>query len=257
MSQRLAFAALVLFAADAGAGRLQGRRRPGRHHARGADLAGRLRQPQQAQRGCGEQAEREGARAGRGRRRRPSAGAPGLADAIEFGTVVTEPLAAQVGKEFGVPRDRFLLVGSHSHAAPVVRGVLATMHELAGKDAEAVKEYTRRFESQALAAVRAAMKDLQPAALRYGVGKAGIAANRRAFGPNGVNFGVNPDGAGGPRRPGAAHRRPDGKVTAVLFGYACHCTTLGGDWYKHLRRLGRRTRRSTSKPPSPAQPRCS
>jgi len=26
--------------------------------------------------------------------------------------------------------------------------------------------------------------------------------------------------------------RPDGRLTAALYGYACHCTTLGGDFYQ-------------------------
>ena len=47
-----------------------------------------------------------------------------------------------------------------------------------------------------------------------------------------VGFGVNPNGPIDPSLPVLAAVDASGKVRAVLFGYACHCTTLGGEFNK-------------------------
>jgi hypothetical protein len=47
-----------------------------------------------------------------------------------------------------------------------------------------------------------------------------------------VGFGINPNGPVDPSLPLLAAVDPSGKVRAVLFGYACHCTTLGGEFNK-------------------------
>ena len=78
-----------------------------------------------------------------------------------------------------------------------------------------------------------ALADRKPASLAWGQGHAGFAANRRVL-KNGkwVNFGVNPNGPTDSSLPMLVATDPAGKVRAVLFGYACHCTTLGGDFNK-------------------------
>ena len=45
-----------------------------------------------------------------------------------------------------------------------------------------------------------------------------------------INFGVNPNGPVDHSLPVLRVTDPSGKVRAVLFGYACHCTTLGGEF---------------------------
>ena len=57
-----------------------------------------------------------------------------------------------------------------------------------------------------------------------------FAGNRRQFGLNGVGFGYNPNGLVDRDVPVLRVARPDGSIKAVLFGYACHCTTLGPNY---------------------------
>jgi hypothetical protein len=47
-----------------------------------------------------------------------------------------------------------------------------------------------------------------------------------------VNFGVNPNGPVDQSLPVLRATDAAAKVRAVLFGYACHCTTLGGEFNK-------------------------
>jgi hypothetical protein len=65
-------------------------------------------------------------------------------------------------------------------------------------------------------AVDLAMTNLAPARLSVGFGEAGFAANRRKREVAPVDHAV----------PVLRVAAPDGRVRAVLFNYACHCTTL-------------------------------
>ena len=64
-----------------------------------------------------------------------------------------------------------------------------------------------------------------------GPGASRFAANRRVLKDGRwVNFGVNPNGPVDHSLPVLRATDASGKVRAVLFGYACHCTTLGGEF---------------------------
>jgi hypothetical protein len=154
------------------------------------------------------------------------------ADIIGFPRAVAETIASRVEKEAQLPRENILLVGSHTHTGPVIAGSLTGMYALEPKDAETVEKYREKLQDQILVAVRAALKDRSPARLSFGRSKAGVAINRRVFRSTGVNFGANPDGVVDPEVPVLRIDGPDGKVRAIIFGYACHCTTLGGDYYR-------------------------
>jgi len=157
------------------------------------------------------------------------------ADTIGVPAEFTDALAARVADKLKVPRERFLLATSHSHATPVIHGALTGMYAIAGltgEHAEAVKKYRDVFAERAFVAAEAAVKDLAPAKLSFGRGSANFAANRRAFKGDRVNFGVNPDGAVDRDVPVLRAVGADGKVRAIVYGYACHCTTLGPDFLK-------------------------
>jgi neutral ceramidase len=89
------------------------------------------------------------------------------------------------------------------------------------------RELTDAIEKVALDALAAR----SPASLAWGQGRAGFAANRRVLKDGRwLNFGVNPNGPVDHSVPVLRAVDATGKIKAVLFGYACHCTTLGGDF---------------------------
>ena len=57
-----------------------------------------------------------------------------------------------------------------------------------------------------------------------------IRGHRRTFSAKGVVFGVNPTGL--VARMPCCVLGADSSLRAIVFGYACHCTTLGGSYYK-------------------------
>src|SRR5205807_6752552 len=100
------------------------------------------------------------------------------------------------------------------------------------KDAQVVADYTQLLTDRAVAAATEALGKQEPVQLSFGRGKATFAMNRRVFKAGGVNFGVNPDGPVDHDVPVLRIDDAKGQVKAVVFGYACHCTTLGGDHYR-------------------------
>ncbi len=154
------------------------------------------------------------------------------ADTIGPPRKFTEELATRIERELKIPRARFLFASSHSHAAPVMRDGLREMYGLSDEHYAAVVAYSVMFQQRAFEAAQAAVKDLQPARLTFGRGNAGFAANRRAFTAKGVNFGVNRTGMVDHDVPVLRVEGTNGLPRAVLYGYACHCTTLGPDFYK-------------------------
>jgi len=153
-------------------------------------------------------------------------------DLIGLPRSVSEQIAAECLKRYGLERSRLLLNSSHTHTGPLVRENLITMFDLAPEEMERIRAYASRLTETVIEAVGAAIGDLQPATLHYGKGTAGFAVNRRQFTPKGVIIGVQPDGAVDHDVPVLAVRSTDGRLRAALFGYACHNTTLTGEFYR-------------------------
>ncbi len=153
-------------------------------------------------------------------------------DLIGLPRGVADVVAARVQKEYGIERPHLVLNSSHTHTGPLIQHNLETMFDLSPADSQVVADYASSLIDKLVAVVGAALKDLAPADLSFGNGRATFAINRRENTPNGVKIGENPKGPSDPDVPVLKVTAPDGKLRAVLFGYACHNTTLTGQFYK-------------------------
>jgi len=72
----------------------------------------------------------------------------------------------------------------------------------------------------------------QPATVTFSHSTVSFGVNRREPTSNGMRIGVNPAGPVDPEVPVIQVKTLAGKLLTVLFGYACHNTTLGGDSYR-------------------------
>lgn len=118
---------------------------------------------------------------------------------------------------------------SHTHCGPVVGHNLGTMYFLDAEQTKRVADYTARLPDLVLGAVKAAAADLKPATLSWAVGSAGFAVNRRENKEADVPALRAKGALKGPVDhdvPVLAVRGADGKLRGVVFGYACHATTL-------------------------------
>jgi neutral ceramidase len=149
------------------------------------------------------------------------------ADLIGFDRALSAAVTDRIKGKHGLPREAVVFFASHTHTGPALKNVARNLRE-SGLDADRAKpneEYRRVLEDKLVAVASEALAKLEPATLSYGVGKAGFAMNRREKTPTGFKIGVNPSGPTDKTVPVLRVADAQGKLRAVVFGYACHNTT--------------------------------
>jgi neutral ceramidase len=133
-------------------------------------------------------------------------------------------------RQFGFERRNVMITFSHNHCGPRLGDDLVDYCPGEPKQVELVKEYTALMIKRLVAMVGEALANLGPAQLTMGEGKATFAVNRRnnreAEVPALLGQGIPLKGPVDHAVPVLSVARPDGTRIALLFGYACHPTTL-------------------------------
>lgn len=153
-------------------------------------------------------------------------------DLIGLPMELTDVVAAQAMEKYKLERAGLVFNSSHTHTGPVVRGNLSVMESQQSPHREALAVYRQRLQQNLLDVIGAALADLAPAELAFDYGEARFGVNRRQITQKGVVIGVNPAGPTDPRVPVLRVTSPAGKARAILFGYACHNTTLTAEFYQ-------------------------
>ncbi|MBE7500918.1 MAG: neutral/alkaline non-lysosomal ceramidase N-terminal domain-containing protein [Verrucomicrobiales bacterium] len=154
-------------------------------------------------------------------------------DLIGLPRHVSDAVVARAQEKFGLGHAQLLLNSSHTHCGPTVGRNLSVLFDFDAAETARVHAYADDLTAKLVALVGDALRDLAPAEVAVGHGEVGFAINRRQPTPQGVRIGVNSGGPVDHDVPVVRIQTPDGRLRAVLFGYACHNTTLGGDFY-HL-----------------------
>ncbi len=133
---------------------------------------------------------------------------------------VREAVVARLQKK-GLDPSRIAICSTHSHSTPYLAGYLPTLfgEPLPPEHQAHVERYTHELIGAIEQVALEALKQRQPGRLAWAQGQASFAANRRT--------------KGGPvdhALPLLAVTDAKGKLRALLVSYACHCTTLGGDF---------------------------
>lgn len=129
-------------------------------------------------------------------------------------------------ERFGLSPESILLNASHTHCGPEIR-VFKIRHYGgdAAREAMAI-EYTKGLVENVVNLIGNTLARLEPARLEVTHGRAGFAMNRRLPTANGVINSPYPEGPVDHEVPVLKVLGEDGQLRAVLFGYACHNTTL-------------------------------
>ncbi len=139
-----------------------------------------------------------------------------------------DSVAARIGEAHGLAREQIAITCSHTHSGPPLHTIENRIVYPIDSEQEADLEcYTESVGDKIVALAGRLMETLRPVELAYGTGRADFAVNRRN---NKEADTVKPEfEAKGP----VDHDVPvlrvsdeDGKLMAVVFGYACHCTTM-------------------------------
>jgi neutral ceramidase len=154
-------------------------------------------------------------------------------DNCEVSRAFIDPVMQQCQEKFQLERGSVAIVSSHTHSAPVLEETLIDMVQPSPSDREQIEKYSRLLKAKLVEVVGAALDDLRPALMESGCGRATFAMNRRVYDGDRVVFGDNPDGPVDWDVPVLRIKGTDGAVRAILFGYACHGTSVrsGDDWY--------------------------
>jgi hypothetical protein len=152
-------------------------------------------------------------------------------DVIGVSREMATAVAATLKERYGLARSQLALCASHTHSGPVLYRNLSPLHDLVvdPQQRQLIEEYTAALQNKILAVIDAAMSDLKPAQLSWASGTATFAVNRRNN-PADQVLQLRTEGKlRGPFDhdvPVLAIRDSAGKLQAVVFGYACHATTL-------------------------------
>ena len=145
---------------------------------------------------------------------------------------MTEAIYRRIAAKIDLPRERFSISATHSHAAPWLRGFAPNIFaEIPAEHADHLARYEQELSDQLVDVALKSLQNMQPATLSLGFGHAGFAMNRRALSDGKWSgFGEVPEGPVDQRVPLLAAHNADGELVALLVNYACHCTTEGSDF---------------------------
>ena len=139
---------------------------------------------------------------------------------------LTEAVAGRLEKKTRLSRTRFTVTCTHTHTAPMLKDVCPTIFgvPIPPEHLEHIDRYTGELTDELEQVALAALRDMKPARLEFGIGEVGFAVNRRTKGGP-----VDHD------LPVLAVKDLQGKLRALYVSYACHCVTLSdnqisGDW---------------------------
>ncbi len=154
-------------------------------------------------------------------------------DNCEVSHVFMQPVLQQLADTLHLERGTVAVVSSHTHSAPVLSQTLVGMPVPTPEEQEAIGKYSRSLQAKLVEVVGTALGDLKAALLEYGLGRATFAMNRRVYRGDRMDFGENLDGPVDWDVPVLRVKATDGATRAILFGYACHGTSVqsGDDWY--------------------------
>ena len=139
-------------------------------------------------------------------------------------------LKARLAKEHKLQPEQIMLNASHTHTGPVLRGGLYDIYPLNAAHIKRIEEYSERLENEIVRITGEALKNLEPVTLKHGIGITRFGVNRRENKPySDVPKLIAAQALKGP----IDHDVPvlavykGLELKAVVFGYACHSTTLG------------------------------
>lgn len=155
---------------------------------------------------------------------------PAVLLCVDNGSVPAEMRAEvlrRVQDKMPLKPERFMLCNAHIHSGPDIKG----MGSITGEEHKHLAQYAKQLTDRLEKVVLEALTARKPGRLDWAQGTVGFAANRRVLKDGKWSgFGAVPDAPADHTLPLLRVTDADGKLLAVVVNYACHNTTLRGDF---------------------------
>lgn len=152
-------------------------------------------------------------------------------DLVGIDRATSLAICSELQKKHGLTRDQIALNCSHTHSGPAIGRNLQGLFFFKESDWKMVDTYTEWLIEKVVSAVGKAFENIEPSKMSFIQAKSEIAVNRR----NNKHDEVEKLRAAGELLGPSDYSIPilsikgaDEKVSAIVFGYACHPTKLSG-----------------------------
>ncbi len=143
---------------------------------------------------------------------------------------MSDRVFVQLQKKLKLERHQVMLTFSHNHCGPRLGLDLVDYYPIEAEQVKLVDEYTTQMEARMVTMIGESLEKLAPASLQIGAGRTTFAVNRRNNREGDVPALL---AKGEPLKGPVDHSVPimtvtgvDKNLVAIVFGYACHPTTL-------------------------------
>lgn len=144
----------------------------------------------------------------------------------------TRQVEEALSKKAGIAPAQLSIAASHTHAGPMP-GIrpLSVSRKMPADQLGRIDQYLDQLTPKLITVALEALRNRKPSLVAWGQGEVHFATNRRVL-KNGkwVGFGAVPDAPVDHSLPMLRVTDLDGKLRAILVNYACHATTLTGDF---------------------------
>lgn len=150
-------------------------------------------------------------------------------DLLGLSHQVSEEVAEKIQAKLGIKRRQLMFNSSHTHSGPMIWPSLSVISEYSPADQKIVSEYTQVLVEKLIDVITNAYAHQESMQVSVGRTSADFAINRRALAAQ--KNGITLPGPIDHEVPVLKFMNSSGEIKAVLFGYACHNTTLMGNNY--------------------------
>jgi hypothetical protein len=142
-------------------------------------------------------------------------------DATGIPGTLRDEVARRLRVRRNIKPERLAVCVTHTHSAPCLQSYLPTLfgEPIPAEHQARIERYTAQFTDALERVALAALDARRPGRLAHGKTSATFAVNRRT-----------PGGPVDHDLPVLVATGPDGGLRAMVASYACHCTTLGGEF---------------------------
>lgn len=138
----------------------------------------------------------------------------------------SDVLREKIEREYGLDKSQIALSCSHTHSGPVVSRALEYIYPMKAGDWKKVDQYTDHLEKMLFQLVGESMNNVKPARIYTKNGTTRFQVNRRNNKENQLTSVTSLNGPNDYAVPVIKVEGLDKSLIAIIFGYACHPTTL-------------------------------